>query len=136
MADTNNNPALEPDSDNPVHLGLELALFGAGCFWGVELAFQRLEGVIKTEVGYSGGHIPDPTYKLICSGNTNHSEVVRVHFDPNVCPYTKLLDLFWSRHDPTTLNRQVLFQFIVIYLGLYNVNCYFFMAKHIDVDGI
>ncbi|KMS97249.1 hypothetical protein BVRB_7g176970 [Beta vulgaris subsp. vulgaris] len=106
MADTNNNPALEPDSDNPVHLGLELALFGAGCFWGVELAFQRLEGVIKTEVGYSGGHIPDPTYKLICSGNTNHSEVVRVHFDPNVCPYTKLLDLFWSRHDPTTLNRQ------------------------------
>lgn len=97
---------MDPDLDNPEHPGLELAQFGAGCFWGVELAFQRLEGVIKTEVGYSQGHLPDPTYKLICAGNTNHVEVVRVHFDPSICPYTNLLDLFWSRHDPTTLNRQ------------------------------
>ncbi|KAJ8429419.1 hypothetical protein Cgig2_015708 [Carnegiea gigantea] len=108
MADStnNHNPALEPDLDSPVHPGLELAQFGAGCFWGVELAFQRLDGVVKTEVGYSQGHVPDPNYRLVCSGTTNHVEVVRVQFDPNVCLYTKLLDLFWSRHDPTTLNRQ------------------------------
>ena len=103
------NPAFEPDLDTPENPGLELAQFGAGCFWGVELAFQRIEGVVKTEVGYSQGHVDNPTYNLICSGNTNHAEVVRVHFDPNVCPYTNLLNLFWSRHDPTTLNRQVFF---------------------------
>ncbi|GAB2289437.1 hypothetical protein Dimus_023746 [Dionaea muscipula] len=73
---------------------------------GVELAFQRVEGVVQTEVGYSQGHIPDPNYKLVCFGTTNHAEVVRVLFDPNVCPYTKLLSLFWSCHDPTSLNRQ------------------------------
>ncbi|KAK9698780.1 hypothetical protein RND81_08G130700 [Saponaria officinalis] len=100
------NPALDPNSDNPVNPGLELAQFGAGCFWGVELAFQRLNGVVKTEVGYSQGHVPDPNYRLVCSGTTNHVEVIRVHFYPNVCPYTNLLHLFWSRHDPTTVNRQ------------------------------
>ncbi|KAH9615101.1 hypothetical protein KSS87_019642 [Heliosperma pusillum] len=106
MAETNNNPAHDPDTDNPINPGLELAQFGAGCFWGVELAFQRVPGVVKTEVGYSQGHVPDPNYKLICTGTTNHAEVVRVHFDPTVCPYSNLLDLFWSRHDPTTVNRQ------------------------------
>lgn len=106
MADISSNPASDPDNDNPVQPGLELAQFGAGCFWGVELAFQRLEGVVKTEVGYSQGHVPDPTYQMVCSGTTNHVEVVRVQFDPNLCPYTNLLYLFWSRHDPTTLNRQ------------------------------
>lgn len=102
----NHNPALDPDSDltdNPTH---ELAQFGAGCFWGVELLFQRVPGVVKTEVGYSQGHVPDPNYRLVCSGSTNHAEVVRVHFDPSVCPYINLLAVFWSRHDPTTLNRQ------------------------------
>ncbi|KAF8390546.1 hypothetical protein HHK36_025073 [Tetracentron sinense] len=100
------NPAQDPDQDQAEQQGHELAQFGAGCFWGVELAFKRLEGVVKTEVGYSQGHLPDPTYELVCSGTTNHAEVVRLQFDPSVCPYTNLLSLFWSRHDPTSLNRQ------------------------------
>ncbi|KAK4489001.1 hypothetical protein RD792_004792 [Penstemon davidsonii] len=100
------NPALEPDHDVPVESGLELAQFAAGCFWSVELTYQRLEGVVKTEVGYSQGHVHNPNYKLVCSGSTNHAEVVRIQFDPNVCPYTTLLDVFWGKHDPTTLNRQ------------------------------
>ncbi|KAM7471473.1 hypothetical protein LguiA_009656 [Lonicera macranthoides] len=102
----NTNPALDPDMDSPIKAGLELAQFGAGCFWGVELAFQRVEGVVKTEVGYSQGHLHDPNYKLVCTGSTNHVEVVRLQFDPTLCPYANLLSLFWSRHDPTTLNRQ------------------------------
>ncbi|GAB4860544.1 hypothetical protein Ancab_035705 [Ancistrocladus abbreviatus] len=93
---TSDNPALDPDLDAPDQPGLEFAQLGAGCFWGVELAFLRIEGVTKTEVGYSQGHVPDPDYKL----------VVRIQFNPSVCPYTKLLSVFWSRHDPTTLNRQ------------------------------
>ncbi|XP_073310816.1 peptide methionine sulfoxide reductase-like [Primulina huaijiensis] len=100
------NPALEPDLDAPFAPSLELAQFAAGCFWGVELTYQRLEGVVKTEVGYSQGHVPNPTYQSVCTGSTNHAEVVRVHFDPNVCPYTTLLDVFWAKHNPTTLNRQ------------------------------
>ncbi|KAJ0679924.1 putative peptide-methionine (S)-S-oxide reductase [Helianthus annuus] len=103
---SHNPPALDPDTDQPNNPGHELAQFGAGCFWGVELAFQRLEGVVKTEVGYSQGHADNPNYNLVCTGSTNHCEVVRVEFDPAVCPYTNLLSLFWSRHDPTTLNRQ------------------------------
>lgn len=101
------NPALDPDLDTPDNPDHELAEFGAGCFWGVELAFQRVEGVVRTEVGYSQGHTPDPDYKLVCTGTTNHVEVVRIQFDPKVCPYTNLLAIFWSRHDPTSLNRQV-----------------------------
>ncbi|XP_042501032.1 peptide methionine sulfoxide reductase-like [Macadamia integrifolia] len=96
----------DPDMDLKDRPGLEFAQFAAGCFWGVELAFQRVEGVVKTEVGYSQGHAADPTYQLVCTGTTNHAEIVRVQFDPSVCPYTNLLFLFWSRHDPTTLNRQ------------------------------
>ncbi|PSR95913.1 Peptide methionine sulfoxide reductase [Actinidia chinensis var. chinensis] len=103
---TTTNPALCPDLDAPVQPGLKLAQFGAGCFWGLELTFQRVEGVVKTEVGYSQGHVPDPNYRLICTGSTNHAEVVRVQFDPALCPYTNLLSVFWDRHDPTTLNRQ------------------------------
>lgn len=106
MATHTTNPALDPDLDHPDNPNHEFAQFGAGCFWGVELAFQRLHGVVKTEVGYSQGNVPDPTYKLVCTKTTNHVEVVRVQFDPEVCPYTNLLSLFWSRHDPTTLNRQ------------------------------
>ncbi|PIN25519.1 Peptide methionine sulfoxide reductase [Handroanthus impetiginosus] len=100
------NPALDPDADAPIEPNLELAQFAAGCFWGVELTFQRVPGVVKTEVGYSQGHTHDPNYKLVCTGSTNHAEVVRINFDPNVCPYTTLLDVFWGKHDPTTLNRQ------------------------------
>ncbi|KHN05803.1 Peptide methionine sulfoxide reductase [Glycine soja] len=101
-----NNPALDPDLDAPDDPDHEFAEFGSGCFWGAELAFQRVVGVVKTEVGYTQGHTPDPNYKLVCTGTTNHVEVVRVQFDPKVCPYNDLLALFWSRHDPTSINRQ------------------------------
>ena len=82
------------------------ATFGAGCFWGVELIFSKLEGVVSTAVGYCGGKAPNPTYELICTGQTGHAEVVQVEFDPSRVSYDDLLDLFWSVHDPTTLNRQ------------------------------
>ncbi|KAK8990864.1 hypothetical protein V6N11_028820 [Hibiscus sabdariffa] len=103
---SDNNPAFDADEDSPINPSHEFAQFGAGCLWGVELAFQRVEGVVKTEVGYSQGHIHDPNYRLVCTGSTNHVEVVRIQFDPQLCPYTNLLSVFWGRHDPTTLNRQ------------------------------
>lgn len=96
-----------PDDDIPAP-GQQFAQFGAGCFWGVELAFQRVPGVSKTEVGYSQGYLHNPSYEDICSGATNHSEVVRIQYDPKACSYDTLLDLFWDKHDPTTLNRQVI----------------------------
>ncbi|EOY22312.1 Peptide methionine sulfoxide reductase [Theobroma cacao] len=102
----NNNPALDPDLDRPDNSAHEFAQFGAGCFWGVQLAYQRVQGVVKTEVGYSQGHVPDPNYNLVRTGTTNHVEVVRIQFDPQDCPYNDLLSVFWGRHDPTTLNRQ------------------------------
>ncbi|KAI3973695.1 hypothetical protein MKX01_031115 [Papaver californicum] len=97
--------AQSPDEDIPSP-GREFAQFGAGCFWGVELAFQRIPGVTKTEVGYSQGFLDNPTYNDICTGTTNHSEVVRVQYDPKECKFDDLLGMFWSRHNPTTLNRQ------------------------------
>ncbi|KAJ0538689.1 putative peptide-methionine (S)-S-oxide reductase [Helianthus annuus] len=103
--DQQSSIAQGPDDDVPSP-GQEFAQFGAGCFWGVELAFQRVPGVTKTEVGYTQGFMDNPTYNDICSGTTNHSEVVRVQFDPKECSYESLLDCFWDRHDPTTLNRQ------------------------------
>ncbi len=85
---------------------MESATFGAGCFWGVEEAFRNIEGVTDTAVGYSGGTIERPTYKDVCSGRTGHAEVVQVRFDPDRVSYEQLLDVFWSIHDPTQLNRQ------------------------------
>lgn len=82
------------------------ATFGAGCFWGVEAAFRTLTGVISTEVGYMGGTLKNPTYKDVCTGQTGHAEVVQVTYDPQKVSYEQLLDLFWSIHDPTQLNRQ------------------------------
>ena len=82
------------------------ALFGAGCFWGVEAAFRRLEGVTGTRVGYAGGHTANPTYKDVCSDRTGHAEVVEVTYDPERIPYEQLLAVFWAEHDPTQLNRQ------------------------------
>jgi len=85
---------------------MEIAVLGLGCFWGPEIKFSKLEGVIKTEVGYCGGDNKKTTYKEICTGNTNHAEVVKLDFDPNVISYEKILDFFFEIHDPTTLNSQ------------------------------
>lgn len=85
---------------------MKTATFGAGCFWGVEEAFRRERGVIDTAVGFSGGSFENPTYKDVCSGRTGHAEVVQLEFDPLKITYEELLDLFWSVHDPTQLNRQ------------------------------
>jgi peptide-methionine (S)-S-oxide reductase len=85
---------------------MEKATFGAGCFWGVEAAFRQVDGVTGTEVGYSGGSFPSPTYKDVCSGRTGHAEVVQVTFDPARVSFEELLDVFWQSHDPTTPNRQ------------------------------
>ncbi len=84
----------------------ELATFGAGCFWCVEAVFQRLEGVIKVESGYSGGKVENPTYKQVCSGETGHAEVCHITYDPSKVSFDTLLSVFWKTHDPTTLNRQ------------------------------
>jgi methionine-S-sulfoxide reductase len=82
------------------------ATFGAGCFWGVEAAFRRIDGVLRTRVGYAGGGVPNPTYKQVCSDRTGHAEVVEVTYDDEVVPYERLLGEFWAEHDPTQLNRQ------------------------------
>ncbi|MDP8960122.1 MAG: peptide-methionine (S)-S-oxide reductase MsrA [Actinomycetota bacterium] len=84
----------------------KIATFGAGCFWGVEAAFRRLEGVTGTAVGYMGGTLEHPTYTDVCTDRTGHAEVVQVEYDPARVSYEDLLDVFWSSHDPTTLNRQ------------------------------
>ena len=85
---------------------MEKATFGAGCFWGVEAAFRQVKGVLSTAVGYSGGHLDNPTYKDVCSGRTGHAEVVQVEYDPSQVSYDDLLKVFWENHDPTTMNRQ------------------------------
>lgn len=84
----------------------EIAILGGGCFWCLEAVFDRLDGVKSVESGYMGGHKDNPTYQQVCSGNTGHVEVVRVTFDPNELSYRELLDVFFTIHDPTTLNRQ------------------------------
>ena len=85
---------------------MTVATFGAGCFWGVELTFQKTKGVTSTSVGYTGGTTQNPTYEQVCTGQSGHAEVVRVEFDPSSISYEELLDEFWGCHDPTTLNRQ------------------------------
>ena len=84
----------------------QTAYFATGCFWGAERRFWNLPGVIQTSVGYMGGNKPDPTYKEVCTGTTNHAEMVEVIFDPEVISYQKLLAEFWVMHDPTSLNQQ------------------------------
>lgn len=85
---------------------MEKAAFGAGCFWGVEEAFRTLPGVLKTTVGYQGGHTQNPTYKDVCTDTTGHAEVVLVEFDPAQVSYDRLLDVFFANHNPTEVNRQ------------------------------
>jgi peptide-methionine (S)-S-oxide reductase len=84
----------------------EIATFGAGCFWGIEAAFRRMPGVLDAEVGYSGGKMENPTYRDVCRDTTGHAEVVQVTFDPEKLSYEQLLDVFWTIHDPTQVNRQ------------------------------
>jgi peptide-methionine (S)-S-oxide reductase len=82
------------------------ATFGAGCFWGVEAAFRQVDGVTKTEVGYEGGHLENPSYQDVCSHTTGHAEVVEVTYDADQVSFEDLLGVFWAKHDPTQLNRQ------------------------------
>ncbi len=85
---------------------IKLATFGGGCFWCTEAIFQRLEGVVKVEPGYSGGRVDHPTYEQVCTGTTGHAESIQVSYDPSKVSYDELLEVFWKTHDPTTLNRQ------------------------------
>jgi peptide-methionine (S)-S-oxide reductase len=85
---------------------MAIAIFAAGCFWGVEAAFQQVTGVKSTTVGYTGGTFENPSYEDVCTGRTGHAEAVEIEYDPAVVSYEKLLSVFWKIHDPTTLNRQ------------------------------
>ena len=85
---------------------MEIAILGLGCFWGPEIKFSKLEGVVKTEVGYCGGDDKETTYEEVCTGNTNHAEVVKLDFDPKIISYEKILKYFFEIHNPTTLNSQ------------------------------
>lgn len=84
----------------------EVATLGGGCFWCTEAVFTQLKGVEKVESGYAGGSLPDPTYEQVCDGDTGHAEVINVTFDPDIISYRQLLNIFFTVHDPTTLNRQ------------------------------
>lgn len=86
--------------------GLKKAYFGAGCFWKVQYVFSKAPGVVKTKVGYSGGNVVNPTYEQVCGHTTKHVETVEVEYDPKQTTFKNLLEVFWSHHDPTTLNRQ------------------------------
>src|SRR5450631_2928511 len=92
-----NGARMEP----PFPAGTKLAMFGAGCFWGVEKIFWKVTGVVSTQVGYAGGFTPNATYREVCTGATGHNEVVRVVYDPSVVSYDALLKTFWENHDPT-----------------------------------
>ena len=96
----------QPDMKVPDGVKTEYATFGAGCFWCVEAVFQDLKGVYLVESGYMGGHVDNPTYREVCGGRTGHAEVARITFDPEVISYETLLEVLWTTHDPTTLNRQ------------------------------
>jgi peptide-methionine (S)-S-oxide reductase len=107
MPDSNSSTSEGSASREPPESAeTELATFGAGCFWCVEAVFDHLDGVINVQSGYMGGTVLNPTYERVCSGRTGHAEVVQVKFDPKRIAYRKLVDFFWTLHDPTTLNSQ------------------------------
>ena len=85
---------------------MEIAVLACGCFWGPEIKFNKLDGVYRTEVGYCGGYTEETSYREVCTGNTNHAEVVKLEFDPEIISYEKILEFFFDIHDPTTLNAQ------------------------------
>ena len=97
---------LQGDATAPNDTNLETAYFGAGCFWCVEAVFQEIQGVYTVESGYMGGQTENPTYREICTGTTGHAEIVKLTFDPETISYAELLEILWTTHDPTTLNRQ------------------------------
>jgi peptide-methionine (S)-S-oxide reductase len=96
---------MDPISLTPANR-LEVATLGGGCFWCLDPIFKEIKGVLKVEVGYSGGAVPFPDYKAVCTGNTGHAEVVQITFDPQAISYEEILEIFFTFHDPTTLNRQ------------------------------
>jgi peptide-methionine (S)-S-oxide reductase len=87
-------------------MATETATLGGGCFWCTEAVYQQLKGVLAVESGYTGGHVPDPSYEQVCEGTTGHAEVVRLTFDPDIVSYREILEVFFTIHDPTTSNRQ------------------------------
>ena len=97
---------ITPMTTQSIADSLEMATFGAGCFWCVEAIYELVEGIVHVESGYSGGHVDNPTYKEVTTGRTGHAEVARIHFDPKVISYEDLLQVLWHTHNPTTLNRQ------------------------------
>jgi peptide-methionine (S)-S-oxide reductase len=105
MNSTNDKPFAGDASPSPEST-LDTAYFGAGCFWCVEAVFQELQGVYKVESGYMGGSTDNPTYKEICTGRTGHAEICKLTFNPEEITFDELLEVFWTTHDPTTLNRQ------------------------------
>jgi peptide-methionine (S)-S-oxide reductase len=94
------------DAKTPEHKGLSVATLGGGCFWCLEAVFEQLRGVVKVESGYTGGSVPAPTYRQVCTGDTGHAEVVQVTFDPAEISFREVLDVFFATHNPTTKNRQ------------------------------
>ena len=95
-----------PDTLKPSDGKTELATLGGGCFWCVEAVYQELNGVMKVESGYAGGHVRNPTYQEVCTGTTGHAEVAQITFDPAIISFEEILEVFFTVHDPTTLNRQ------------------------------
>jgi peptide-methionine (S)-S-oxide reductase len=95
-----------PKTEVNPEIGLEVATFGAGCFWCTEAIFQQLKGVVKVQSGFSGGHVESPSYKQVVEGTTGHAEVVQVQYDPSIITFEELVHVFFTTHDPTTLNRQ------------------------------
>lgn len=117
------------------------ALFGAGCFWGVQYRFDQLPGVIETEAGYAGGHTERPTYEDVCSDKTGHAEVVRVVYDPSVISYEELLKAFWNMHDPTTVNQQgpdvgSQYRSIIFYYTLEQQKLAEDSKRHLEASGV
>jgi len=106
QASTQQSNTSLPMSQTQQTKNLEIATFGGGCFWCIEAVFQRLKGVEKVVSGYAGGHKENPTYKEVCSGTTGHAEVCQIYYDPQQITYQELLEVFFTAHDPTTLNRQ------------------------------
>lgn len=102
----NNKGNTKTKKEKKMNINLEIATFGAGCFWCVEAVFQDFKGVEKVISGYSGGQVKNPSYKEVCNGTTGHAEVAQIHFDPKMISYAELLEIFWSSHNPTTLNQQ------------------------------